>query len=96
MTSRIFNAVLQNQEISDTNRNWSQLASLETYYIRSHDPIINHALKVSNELLIFNFEGALSGVKQFLVSESPLKMMKNAFYFTLKAFFVLKILKFLS
>ena len=29
-------------------------------------------------------------------SESPLKMMKNAFYFILKALFVLKIFKFLS
>ena len=28
--------------------------------------------------------------------ESPLKMMKNAFYFTLKALFVFKIFKFLS
>ena len=28
--------------------------------------------------------------------ESPLKMMKNIFYFVLKAFFVLKIFKFLS
>ena len=31
-----------------------------------------------------------------MITESPLKMMKNAFYFTLKALFVLKILKFLS
>ena len=29
-------------------------------------------------------------------TENPLKMMKNAFYFTLKALFVLKIFKFLS
>ena len=29
-------------------------------------------------------------------TESPLKMMKNTFYFTLKAAFVLKIFKFLS
>ena len=29
-------------------------------------------------------------------NENPLKMMKNAFYFILKALFVLKILKFLS
>ena len=29
-------------------------------------------------------------------NESPLKMMKNAFYFMLKALFVLKILKHLS
>ena len=35
-------------------------------------------------------------MRQFLIPESPLKMMKNAFYFTLKALFVLKIFKFLS
>ena len=29
-------------------------------------------------------------------NDSPLKMMKNAFYFILKAIFVLKIVKFLS
>ena len=34
---------------------------------------------------------ALSGLRQFLPNESPLKMMKNAFYFTVKALFVLKI-----
>ena len=39
------------------------------------------------------FKGALSGLRQFLATESPLKMMKNAFYFTLKALFVLKIFK---
>ena len=32
----------------------------------------------------------------FLATESPLKMMKNAFNFTLNALFVLKIFKFLS
>ena len=41
-------------------------------------------------------KGALSGPKQFLAAESPLKMMKNAFYFTPKALFVLKIFNFLS
>ena len=44
----------------------------------------------------FSFKGALSGLIQFLATESPLKMAKNAFYFTSKALFVLKILKFLS
>ena len=39
---------------------------------------------------------ALSGLRQFLATESPLKIMKNAFYFTSKAFFILKIFKFLS
>ena len=42
------------------------------------------------------FKGALSGLRQFLATESPLKMMKNAFYITLKALFVLKIFKILS
>ena len=41
-------------------------------------------------------KGALSGLIQFLATESPLKMMKNAFDFTVKALFVLKIFKFLS
>ena len=27
-----------------------------------------------------NFNGALSGLRQFLATESPLKMMKNAFF----------------
>ena len=42
------------------------------------------------------FEGALSCLRQFLVTESPLQMIKNTFYFTLKVFFVLKIFKLLS
>ena len=39
------------------------------------------------------FKGALSGLRQFLATESPLKKMKNGFYFTLKALFILKIFK---
>ena len=41
-------------------------------------------------------KGAISGLRQFLATGRPLKMMKNAFYFTLKVLFVLKIFKFLS
>ena len=41
-------------------------------------------------------QGALSGLRQFLATGRPLKMMKNAFYFILKALSVLKIFKFLS
>ena len=40
------------------------------------------------------FKGALSGLRQFFATESPLKIMKNAFYFTLKSLFVLKIFNF--
>ena len=42
------------------------------------------------------FTDALSGPRHFFATESPLKMMKNAFYFTSKALFVLKIFKFFS
>ena len=41
----------------------------------------------------FNLQGALSGLRQFLATESSLKMMKNAFYFTLQLLFILKIFK---
>ena len=46
-------------------------------------------------MLVF-FKDALSGLRQFLPFENALKIMKNAFYFTLKTLFVLEILKFLS
>ena len=46
---------------------------------------------------IYNrLKGALSSLRQFLATESPLKITKNAFYFTLKALFILQIFKFLS
>ena len=41
------------------------------------------------------FTGTLSGLGQYLATESPLKMMKNAPYFTLKAISLLKIFKLL-
>ena len=41
-------------------------------------------------------KGAPSGLKQFLAIKSSLKMMKTAFYFILKALFVLEMFKFLS
>ena len=56
-----------------------------------------HLLKnVLSHILLVMFKGALSGLRQFLATESPLKMMKNAFYITLEALFVLKIFKILS
>ena len=41
----------------------------------------------------FIIKGALSGLRKFLANESPLKMMKNIFHFTLKTLFFLKIFK---
>ena len=43
-----------------------------------------------------DFKGALSDLRQFLATESPLKMTENASYFTTKALFILKIFKVLS
>ena len=40
-------------------------------------------------------KGTLAGLRQFLASESPLKLMKNAFCFISKSLFVLKTFKFL-
>ena len=54
--------------------------------------VSNCFLKLGNSI----FKGILSGLRQFLATESPLKMMKNVFYFISKALFVLKIFKFFS
>ena len=43
-----------------------------------------------------SINGALSSLKTVLATGSPLKMMKNAFYFILKPLLVLKIFTFLS
>ena len=56
-------------------------------------------IKIISKLISLRFlgvEGPLSGQRQFLTIESPLKFMKNAFYFMLKALFVLEIFTFLS
>ena len=63
--------------------------------------LISHrSLKVLVELiLVGNLKSwTLTFQKKFFIcfNESPSKMMKNAFNFILKAFFVLKIFKFLS
>ena len=42
------------------------------------------------------WKGSFSGLRQFLTTASPLKMMKNVFYFMLKVLFVLGTFKFLS
>ena len=42
LKSHMLSAVLQNHEILDFNYDWSQLLFLEAYYIKKHDPVINH------------------------------------------------------
>ena len=41
-------------------------------------------------LMTSMFKGALSGLRQFLANESPLKMMKKCFLFHLKSSFHLQ------
>ena len=52
-------------------------------------------LEIVFSSLLYGIKGALSGLRQIAAAESPLKM-KNVFYLTSKALFVLKIFKFLS
>ena len=57
---------------------------------------MNRNKQLKSDLHNIQLKGALSGLRQFLVTESSLKMMKNTFHFTSKALFVLKIFNFLS
>ena len=41
------------------------------------------------DLQFIDIKGAVLGLRQFLATESPFKMMKNAFYLTLKTPLVL-------
>ena len=58
--------------------------------------VIKKILLFSNTVSVIQIKGTLSGLDQFLATENPLKMMKNSFYFTLKAFLILKVFQFLS
>ena len=46
--------------------------------------------------LLATLKGPFLGLRQFLTTDSSLKLMANVFYFMLKALFVLKIFTFLS
>ena len=50
---------------------------------------------LKEETLKTGFQGAPSGLRQFLETDSLLKMIHNVFLFTLKAIFVLKTFKLL-
>ena len=67
---------------------WKKLKCVN---IKKMDAIICYTIEIVQPI-----KGALSGLKQFLAIQNTLKMLKNAFYFTLKALFVLKIFKLLS
>ena len=70
-------------------------------FVLTYHPLFKLVGKMNNKnlnLLYIDNEvkGALSGLRQILATEIPLKTIKNVFYFMSKAVFVLKIFKFLS
>ena len=67
---------------------WMTFFKLSAMYMKNED---NLSLYFSLTCL-----KTCSKVWDNLTTESPFKMMKNAFYFILKAFFILKIFTFLS
>ena len=54
---------------------------------------IYYTIAQGNYFYLLCFIGTTLCLRKFLANESPLKIAKNAFYFTFKAVFVLKILK---
>ena len=64
-----------------------------SYYL--HSPFEILKLNYSRFNLDHFYKSELEGLRQVLAIESLLKIMKNAFYVTLEAVFVLKIFKFL-
>ena len=64
--------------------------------LRTGCPVSSHSLWLILMLIEMVFMIIWDGLRQLLATESPLKMMKNAFHFILKALFVLKIFKFLA
>ena len=46
-------------------------------------------------IFIIEFKGTILRLSRFLPTESPFKIIRNTFYFTLKSLFALKIFEFL-
>ena len=65
----------------------TQVFSCEFFEICKNTFLTEHFLTTASEINCI--KSVLSGLERFLAFESPLKMIKNAFYFTLKAHFVL-------
>ena len=105
MSERLFNRDAGLQPVTLLKENMAHVFSCDfckirtppdDYFLVSHSHIHTEIMKTYisclNTLKRSLLTGALSGLRQLLATEGPLKMMKNAFYFTLKALFVLEIL----
>ena len=76
-----------------TNKTFLEIMFYPLFFNNCHptegnDNLLNEAISYLSSAI----KGALSGLRKFLATE----MMKNAFCFNSKAFFVLKIFEFLS
>ena len=75
-------------DIQNTYKGNTVVSNMKNSYANS----MNEMILVENKFENINIEegkelkGALSGLRPFLAIKSPLKMMKNAFYFTSKLF----------
>ena len=71
---------------------YRQINNIGVHWLKWLINVFKCFLEDINNLL----KGALSGLRRFLATESPLNMMKTFFCFISKALFVLKIFKFFS
>ena len=74
-----------------TGENWSQHGNTKNLNISR----MKRAFQMKEKALFIIILRPTVSFKQCLVTQSPFKMMKNAFYCTSKALFILKIFKFL-
>ena len=74
---------------------WSSKVPYRPYLSLFDSKTMKTFLRCEREINLLT-KGKLPGLRQFLATESPLKMMKIVFHFTSKALFVLKIFKILS
>ena len=69
------------------------IINFSTAYIKLS---ISFLVKVDVTLIALIALCVLIGLRRFVATESPLKVMKNVFYFASKSLFVLKMFEFLS
>ena len=53
LNEHIFNTIINNTSILDSDRNWLRLLFLESYYIKSLKPSLNTGARASRELKLF-------------------------------------------
>ena len=68
---------------------YSRLINVSTALFLERKKTLQHNEKASLWNGWKTVKGTLSGLRQFLATESPLKIMKNIFYFISKAILVL-------